>query len=241
VKLREIADDTIAHATGRAHRADEVRPGTGGPLGNARLTAWVGLALLVAFAAELVTLLDVRGLLAWHVAIGILLIPPAIMKTASTGWRILRYYTGNGAYRRAGPPPFLFRVVGPLVVVTTLGVLGSGLVLILLGPDASRQPQAALFGHTVDLLMLHKGAFVLWGVVTGLHVLGRLVPAWQATLGALTRSGGVPGRWLRGVALAITATVAIGVTVMTVSLVDTSGWGRPEFGDRPRPGTHSSR
>jgi hypothetical protein len=43
------------------------------------------------------------------------------------------------------------------------------------------------------------------------------------------------------VVLAMTAAVAIGVTAMTVSLVDTSGWGRPEFGDRPRPGAHSGR
>jgi len=241
VTLRELVDDTIAHATGRAHRADETRAGSGGPRGNARLTAWIGLGLLIAFAAELVTLLDVRGLLRWHIILGVVLIPPAILKTASTGWRILRYYTGNGAYRRAGPPPVLFRVLGPLVVVTTLGVLGSGLLLVLLGPEASRQPRATLFGNTIDLAMVHKGAFVLWGAATGLHVLGRLVPAWQATLGAVTRSDLVPGRWLRAVILAMTALVAIGATAVTVSLVDTSGWDRPHLGDRPRPGAHSNR
>jgi len=51
-------------------------------------------ALLVASVAELLTLVNVNGLLSWHVAIGALLVPPALMKTTSTGWRTARYYTG---------------------------------------------------------------------------------------------------------------------------------------------------
>jgi len=52
-------------------------------------------ALLVASVAELLTLVNVNGLLSWHVAIGALLVPPALMKTTSTGWRTARYYTGH--------------------------------------------------------------------------------------------------------------------------------------------------
>src|SRR5215471_4616849 len=128
--LRSLTDPVVAEATGRTHRPDEALPG-GGPAGNARLTAWVGLVLLALFLAELVTLLDVRGLVSWHVAIGLLLIPPAIVKTVSTGWRIARYYTGSRPYRDAGPPPLLLRILGPLVVFSTLAVLASGLVLIV--------------------------------------------------------------------------------------------------------------
>src|SRR3954471_19347950 len=104
MNVRAEVDDTLRHATGQVHRHDPVLPGTGGPAGNARLTAWTGLVLLVLFAAELVTLLDVRGLISWHVALGVLLIPPALLKTASVGWRILRYYTGSPPPRRARPP-----------------------------------------------------------------------------------------------------------------------------------------
>jgi hypothetical protein len=224
VNLQVVVDDTIAHATGRAHRDNEVRPRTGGPGGNLRLTAWTGVVLLVLIAAELVTLLDVRGLVQWHVALGILLIPPALLKTASTGWRIVRYYSGDAAYRRAGPPPLLLRVAGPLVVATTLGVLASGVLLVLAGPQASLQDGLSLHGRTLGLVTVHKGFFVLWAGVTGLHVVARLVPAWQSTLGRLARSRRVPGRRLRAIAIAMTALVAVSVTALTLSLVDTSGW-----------------
>lgn len=62
----------------------------------------------------MITLLDVGGLISWHVVIGTLLIPPALLKTASTGWRIARYYSGTPPYRQAGPPPMLLRILGPV-------------------------------------------------------------------------------------------------------------------------------
>src|SRR3954470_5743399 len=97
LRQRHVAE-TVEVALGRTHRDDPVLPGTGGPAGNAVLTAWTGLVLLVLGVAELLTLFDVRGLLSWHVAIGALLVPPALLKTASTGWRLVRYYTGNPPY-----------------------------------------------------------------------------------------------------------------------------------------------
>jgi hypothetical protein len=236
--LQVIADDAIAHATGRARRTDESRPRSGGPAGNARLTAWIGLMLLVLCAAELITLLDVRGLLSWHVAVGIVLVPPALVKTASTGWRIVRYYTGSAPYRRSGPPPLLLRVLGPLVVVTTLGVLVSGLALVLVGPAASRSGGLGLAGRSIDLVTVHKGAFVLWGCVTGLHLLGRIVPALQLTVTRLARSERVPGRPARSLALAMTAAVAVGAAIVGLSVVDLSGWHGVEHRDRPRPAAH---
>ena len=74
--------------------------GRGVPPGNARLTAWTGLVLLVLFLAELVTLLDVSGLISWHLALGVALGPPALLKTTTTGWRVVRYYTGTGPIAR---------------------------------------------------------------------------------------------------------------------------------------------
>src|SRR4051812_7118286 len=102
--------ETVSVALGHAHRDDPVLAGTGGPAGNALLTAWTGLALLVLAVAELLTLLDVRGLISWHVAVGALLVPPALVKTVSTSWRIVRYYAGSAAYAEAGPPPLLLRL-----------------------------------------------------------------------------------------------------------------------------------
>ncbi|HVV19036.1 MAG TPA: hypothetical protein VHF06_06340 [Pseudonocardiaceae bacterium] len=210
--LRHWADDALTEATGQDQRHDPVLPGTGGPAGNARLTAWTGAVLLVLFLVELVTLLDLGGLIDWHIAVGTLLIPPALLKTGSTGWRILRYYTRRRPYVTAGPPPMLLRVLGPLVVLFTLAVLGSGLALVFIGPDATRTPFLQLAGYSVTPLTVHQGTFVLWAVVTGIHTLGRLVPAFRIMTG---RRGTVPGRVPRIGLLGATLAVA-GVTAALV-------------------------
>jgi len=80
-----------------------------GVAANARLTASNAAVLLVLLAAEAITLLRVRQLLSPHVFIGTVLIPPVLLKVASTTWRFARYYRGAPAYRRKGPPPLLLR------------------------------------------------------------------------------------------------------------------------------------
>lgn len=216
--LRALTHDLLAQATGRAHRPDAALAGGGGPAGNARLTAWTGLVLLVLFAAELVTLLDVRGLISWHFAIGVLLIPPALVKTGSTGWRIVRYYTGHRAYRAAGPPPLVLRLLGPVVVASTLAVLGTGLALVFVGPDASRRP---LFAG-LDPVMLHKATFVVWAVATGAHTLARAVPALQLTVLRRPVPPAVPGRLRRGAVLL--ATMVVAVVAAAVVLAGSGAW-----------------
>jgi len=206
----------LAEALGRDRRSDPILPRTGGPAGNALLTAWTGLLLLVLFAAELVTLLDVTGLIDWHVAIGLLLVPPALVKTASTGWRILRYYTGAPAYRRAGPPPLLLRLLGPLVVAFTLALLGSGLVLIAVGPQTARRG-VLVAGHPVSLVTVHTGLAVCWAVVTGLHVLARFVPALFVT-GLAHATGAVPTAPAQRIPARAVRRAALGVTLAASAL-----------------------
>lgn len=194
--MHRAVTDTLAEATGREPRENPVLPGTGGPAGNALLTASTGLVLLALSIAELLTLFNVRGLISWHVALGALLVPPAVMKTASTGWRIGRYYVGTPTYQEAGPPPLLLRLLGPLVIVSTLGLLGTGVLLILLGQDSARHSVFSLLGFRADWVTLHQGFFIVWCGAAGLHLLGRIVPALRSTV--LPGSGGaVPGRWTR--------------------------------------------
>ena len=213
-RLRRITADAVAEALGRDRRHDAVLRTSGGPAGNARLTAWSGLVLLVLFVAELLTLVGVRQLISWHLVLGALLVPPALTKTASTGWRILRYYTGNRPYVESGPPPLILRVLGPAVVISTLALLASGLALILTGPDTGRRTLVDVLGQRVDAVTIHQATFAVWAVVTGLHVLGRLLPAVRLTLRPTgTR---VPGGYRRLLTLVLTMVVAVPVAVVVL-------------------------
>jgi hypothetical protein len=131
---------------------------------NARLTASNAAVLLLLLAVEGVTILRVRQLVTLHVFVGMLLIPPVLVKIGSTGYRFVRYYLGSPAYRRKGPPPMLLRLLGPVVVILTVVVLASGVALLLASPAWSR-----------ELLFIHKVSFVLWFFAMTVHVLGHLV------------------------------------------------------------------
>jgi len=204
--------DVLSTAVGQAHREDPVGARTGGPAGNARLTAWLGVLLLAAFVVECVTLLSLQGLLSVHIFVGGLLVPLALAKTATTAWRMLRYYANNVSYRRAGPPPLLLRLLGPLVVLTALAVLGTGLALLAVG--SVRSAFATVLGFRLDALLLHKAAFVLWLVVTSLHTLARLVPALLLA-GRRLGPHDVPGGTLRAGVLTLT----VAVSALTGALV----------------------
>lgn len=212
--LQEVVDE----ATGRRHRTDAALPRTGGPAGNAQLTAWTGLLLLVLFLAELVTLLSIGPMISWHIALGAALIPPAALKTATTTWRMLRYYTGSKHYKAAGPPPLLLRLLGPLVVLSTLALLGSGVLLALIGVDRTFQPLVTVLGFSISPLTLHQGSFIVWGGATGLHVLARLVPALRTARPSRDQDAGTPhGRGLRTAALLLATTLAAVAAALLLS------------------------
>lgn len=216
--------EVLETALGRERRDDRALPRTGGPAGNAALTAWTGIVLLVLFVAECVTLLALHQLISWHIVLGTVLVPLALLKTATTGWRIARYYTRSDAYVAAGPPPMMLRVLGPLVVLTALAVLGSGLALIATGVDVT--PFVTVGGFAVDALTVHKACFVLWLVVVGAHTLVRLIPAVQLATGAGPRRHRVDGAALRGVAIVLSLAVGIGAgaVVLSASSAWTQGW-----------------
>jgi hypothetical protein len=210
---------------GRRHRPDPVTGRSAGPAGNAQLTAWTGLLLLALIIVELVTLLDVRGLLSWHVVVGVLITALAALKIASTGWRIVRYYTGNRPYHQAGPPPLLLRILGPLVIAATVAVLGSGLWLIVEGPESSRQSSATFLGQRLDWLSIHQASFLVFAVVAGLHVIARLVPSVVLTTGRIHRAGG-RGRlqgWIPRLAI-LTAALVAGALAAALILPAASSW-----------------
>ncbi|HKD89626.1 MAG TPA: hypothetical protein VKB62_13945 [Streptosporangiaceae bacterium] len=176
--------------------------------GNERLTAMTGALLLVGFAVEGVTVLQVRRLLVLHVLVGALLIGPVVLKIASTGYRFVRYYTGSTPYVRKGPPSPVRRVLGPLVILTSVAVLGTGIVLGIVGPGNGQW------------LFLHKASFILWFGVMTIHVLNyaprlpRLLSARPAGRGI----GAVPGGSVRWLGLAVSLAVGIGVAVAAMQM-----------------------
>lgn len=128
------------------------------PRGNERLTALTGAVLLVLFAVEVVTTLLMGSLLNLHFFLGMLLIGPVCLKIGSTLWRFVRYYTGSEPYVRRGPPATLQRVLGPLLILTSVAVLGSGVVLAVTGPVFTWQ-------------RIHQLSFYLWLIIVIIHVI----------------------------------------------------------------------
>jgi len=130
-----------------------------GPDGNERLTTSVALVLLALLVLETLTTLSLRSYLAVHIFLGLLLLPPVALKLASVGWRFVRYYTRSNPYRLKGPPELLLRLLAPLLVASTVTLLGSGVALI------------ATTHRGGLLLTLHVASFVVWGVLIAVHIL----------------------------------------------------------------------
>jgi hypothetical protein len=175
-----------AHA-GVADRKFAV-PGRADPAGNERLTALTGTVLLVLLAGEVVTTLLMGSLFGLHFFLGMVLIGPVCLKIGSTVWRFCRYYLGSQPYMRRGPPPMPQRVMGPLLVLTSAGVLGTGVMLAVTGPDLSWQK-------------LHQRFFYLWLIVVIVHVV-HYAPKLPALLAShpvdrvLTATASSRARWL---------------------------------------------
>ncbi len=138
---------------------------------NSRLTSSTAVLLFFLLAAEGVTVPSVRSLLTPHVFLGVLLIPPTLVKIVSTTYRFARFYTGHPDYRRKGPPLWFLRLLGPVVVVLTVVMLASGVALMF----------AAASEHRL-LLGVHKASFVLWFLAMTVHVLGHLPETFRLGL-----------------------------------------------------------
>ena len=194
--------------------SDLVDPSPGGArpgrsqrvLANERLTASLGVVLFVLFAAEgLTILMEVRSTLPTHVFIGMLLIPPVLLKMGTTGYRFSRYYLGDPAFVDRGPPMWLLRLVGPFVVLTSVAVLATGIADAVLSP----RPEWVNLSH--------KASFVLWFGCMTLHVLGHLRETPSLAGADWRRGRAVPGRARRVAAVAATLVVGVALGVWSMS------------------------
>lgn len=181
----------------------------GGTTGNEILTAATGAMLFVLLAALGVTILRVHALLSEHMFIGLLLIPPVLLKMSTTGYRFARYYAGDESYRRKGPPMTPLRLMAPVVVVSTVAVFATGVVLLLEGPSSRG-----------GWLFLHKATFALWIVFTGLHIVAHLHEMPRLLRADFARPGlggrDVSGRAGRMMSLACALTLGVVVAILLV-------------------------
>ena len=189
------------------------RDNTGGAEGNERLTAVTGAVLLVLFAAEGLTILSIHQLITVHFFVGMLLIGPVALKIATVAYRFARYYTGAPEYRRKGPPAPLLRLLGPFVLITSVGVIGTGVALAFAGSAAG------------PWLFLHKAFFVLWFGVMTIHVLAyvwrlpRLIGSDLRGPGGFNRARAVlAGRSTRWLLLVASIAGGLLIAAMTVHL-----------------------
>jgi hypothetical protein len=178
------------------------------PRGNERLTAAVGLLVIIPVLVEIASvLLGVHTFMSLHVFVGLALIPAVLLKLASTGWRFARYYTRSREYVAVGPPQLAMRLLAPLFVTATVVLFGSGVAM------------GFLHGHPLQIARnLHGPASVIWLGLLGLHVLVYLGRALRRTaldaLPAMRKS--VPGRTARAYAL---AAVVVGGLVLGAATV----------------------
>ncbi len=193
-------------------------PAVAGPEGNERLTAMTGVVLLIGFAVEGATILEVNRLIWLHFAIGFLLTGPVILKIAATMYRFARYYTRSEPYVRKGPPAPVLRLLGPLVILSSVAVLGTGVMLAITGPGQG------------EWLFLHKAAFFLWFGVMTIHVcayaprLPRLLRGQRARPAAASRVPGGPARYF-ALACALAGGIAVAMFATHLSDLWASGFG----------------
>jgi hypothetical protein len=181
------------------------------------LTSATAVVLTLLLAAEGITIIDMGGLRSPHMFIGLVLIPPVLVKLASTGYRFARYYTRAAAYREKGPPVLPLRLLAPLLVVSTLAVFGTGVALLLLGRRDG------------TLLEVHKVSFIVWGVIFAVHFLAYVPRTVRSLRSDWTRRRRreVAGTGARLAILGTSIVAGVGLALALLSLI--TGW----HGERP--------
>src|SRR3954469_395493 len=134
-----LPDEALAPGSRQAERITRAsrRDHLGGTSGNEILTSATAAILTILLLAEGVTVIRMNGLVTAHMFIGMVLIPPVVLKLASTGYRFARFYMCARAYREKGPPLLPLRLIAPVLVVSTVAVFLTGVLLLAAGHKSS--------------------------------------------------------------------------------------------------------
>jgi hypothetical protein len=214
MEMRSLPGGALRKRAPKASRAARrERPDRfGGVAGNEILTSATAVVLVGLLLAEGYTIVNMRGLVTVHMFLGLVLIPPVLLKLGSTGYRFARYYARDRAYRDKGPPLLPLRVMAPVLVASTIAVLLTGVLLLAAGHNSG------------TILGLHQLSFVVFGVVFVVHFLAylpRVVRSLRADWGAARREA-VPGAGLRGMFVA--ASLGGGAALALALLPAITGW-----------------
>jgi hypothetical protein len=142
-------------------------------MGNLILTSHAGL--IIAFALVLLYLsgLAFTPLRPVHFALGFALIPILVVKLASTAWRAISYYVRRGAYRAAGAPWLLPRLIAVPLAIAAVIATTSGVVLWGEGTDHG------------TWAAIHTDSVIALGVVVLVHLAVYLRKALRASAKSL--------------------------------------------------------
>jgi hypothetical protein len=199
----------VARTIGGVRWSGEARPAGGraraGADANQRLTALAGGVLAVLLAVECASGLRIQVLLPVHYFVGLLVVPPVLLKLGSTVWRATRHHLGAHPGARGEPPALALRLLALAVVVTTLVMLTTGVELWLFG---------LRFG--IAWLQVHQLTFVAWFFATGAHVLVHLDGTRRLVTADVTGSDPAPGVVTRRSLVA--ASLVVGLLLALVSL-----------------------
>jgi len=134
-------------------------------------------------------------------------------------------FTGAPTYREKGPPHPLLRVLGPLVVVSSVALLGTGIALILVGPEGSD-----------GLLVVHQTCFWVWVAMLAVHLVGHLwetvVTSWTEVRSSLHGRAARQRRWRY---LAIALALVLGVGAAAALLPTAAPWATRQDGPNSGP------
>jgi hypothetical protein len=168
------------------------------PDGNARLTGISASFVLPLVLIEVVTVaLGVRSVITLHVAVGLALLGPVMLKLASVSYRMASYYRGAKGYAQRGKPAVGLRLLGGALALSFVLMLASGLALIV-GPSGA---------HTAARSIHVVSAYVVVLLLIG-HLAVHLRPAGRlASADIRPRTPQVRGARSRWLALLVSLTL----------------------------------
>ncbi|ACU53570.1 hypothetical protein Afer_0616 [Acidimicrobium ferrooxidans DSM 10331] len=200
-----LADRSPAEEYGASRRVRAV----------ARIMSLLGVVLFVGLAIEGVTILFIGQLISIHILIGMVLIPVMGYKIIVATYRFAMYYLGVSDFKRAGPPEPLLRAIGPFVVLSTIVLMGSGVVLALLPPQSV---------EVATWRALHQESFIVWFALMTIHVLAYARRAFGTAKDDVTerRYRSLVGR--RGRLVSVVIALALGVVLAVVMIPAIGPW-----------------